>query len=130
MPSLSFLDRLGHAFRRPELIARALTHRSHGATHNERLEFVGDAVLNCAVAAVLFERFPAIPEGELSRVRASLVNRDTLARLAREFALGGEIAWVKARSGGGTSGRRFSPMRSRRCSAPFSSTPASTPHAA
>ena len=92
MPSPSFLDRLGHAFRRPELIARALTHRSHGATHNERLEFVGDAVLNCAVAAVLFERFPAIPEGELSRVRASLVNRDTLARLAREFALGGEIA--------------------------------------
>jgi ribonuclease-3 len=103
MPSLSFLDRLGHAFRRPELIARALTHRSHGATHNERLEFVGDAVLNCAVAAVLFERFPAIPEGELSRVRASLVNRDTLARLAREFALGGEIILGEGevRSGGG-----------------------------
>jgi ribonuclease III len=103
MPSPSFLDRLGHAFRRPELIARALTHRSHGATHNERLEFVGDAVLNCAVAAVLFERFPSIPEGELSRVRASLVNRDTLARLAREFALGGEIILGEGevRSGGG-----------------------------
>ena len=102
MPSLSFLDRLGHAFRRPELLARALTHRSHGATHNERLEFVGDAVLNCAVAVVLFERFPAIPEGELSRVRASLVNRDTLARLAREFALGGEIILGEGevRSGG------------------------------
>ena len=91
MPSPSFLDRLGHAFRQPELIAQALTHRSHGATHNERLEFVGDAVLNCVVAAVLFERFPAIPEGELTRVRASLVNRDTLARLARGLALGGEI---------------------------------------
>ena len=51
--------------------------------HNERLEFVGDAVLNCVVAATLYERFPAIPEGELSRVRASLVKRDTLARLAR-----------------------------------------------
>jgi ribonuclease-3 len=103
MPSPSFLDRLGHPFRRPELIARALTHRSHGATHNERLEFVGDAVLNCAVAAVLFERFPSIPEGELSRVRASLVNRDTLARLAREFALGGEIILGEGevRSGGG-----------------------------
>jgi ribonuclease-3 len=91
MPSLSLLDRLGHVFRRPELLQHALTHRSHGATHNERLEFVGDAVLNCVVAAALFERFPAIPEGELTRVRASLVNRDTLARLARGLALGGEI---------------------------------------
>ena len=97
MPSPSLLDRLGHAFRRPELIAHALTHRSHGATHNERLEFVGDAVLNCAVAAVLFERFPAIPEGELSRVRASLVNRDTLARLARGLDLGAEIVSARAK---------------------------------
>ena len=112
MPSLSFLDRLGHAFRRPELLARALTHRSHGATHNERLEFLGDAVLNCAVAAVLFERFPAIPEGELSRVRASLVNRDTLARLARELALGSEInlGEGEVRSGGGRAA-----VDSRRC---------------
>ncbi len=52
-------------FAGPSSLRSALTHRSHGATHNERLEFVGDAVLNCAVAAVLFERFPAIPEGEL-----------------------------------------------------------------
>jgi dsRNA-specific ribonuclease len=87
-------------------------------------------VLNCAVAAVLFERFPAIPEGELSRVRASLVNRDTLARLARELALGARSISVKAKSGvAASSGRRFSPMRSRRYSARFSSTPASTPHA-
>ncbi len=103
MPSPSFLDRLGHAFRRPELLAQALTHRSFGATHNERLEFVGDAVLNCAIAAVLYERFPAIPEGELSRVRASLVNRDTLARLARGFGLGAEVVLGEGevRSGGG-----------------------------
>ena len=103
MPTLSFLDRLGHVFLRPDLIARALTHRSFGATHNERLEFVGDAVLNCAVAAVLFERFPAIPEGELSRVRASLVNRDTLARIARGLDLGREIVLGEGevRSGGG-----------------------------
>ena len=81
------LDRLlGHAFRRPELLAQALTHRSFGAGHNERLEFVGDAVLDCAVAAILYRRFPAIPEGELSRIRASLVNGETLARLG--FALG------------------------------------------
>ena len=103
MPSIALRDRLGHAFRRPDLLAHALTHRSHGATHNERLEFVGDAVLNCVVAAALFERFPAIPEGELSRVRASLVNRDTLARLARGLSLGAEIALGEGevRSGGG-----------------------------
>jgi ribonuclease-3 len=103
MPSTALLDRLGHAFRRPELLAHALTHRSHGATHNERLEFVGDAVLNCAVAAALFARFPAIPEGELSRVRASLVNRNTLARLARGLSLGSEISLGEGavRSGGG-----------------------------
>ena len=103
MPSIALRERLGHAFRQPELLARALTHRSHGATHNERLEFVGDAVLNCVVAAALFERFPAIPEGELSRVRASLVNRDTLARLARGLGLGSEISLGEGevRSGGG-----------------------------
>ena len=103
MPSAALVDRLGHAFRRPELLTHALTHRSHGATHNERLEFVGDAVLNCVVAALLFERFPAIPEGDLSRVRASLVNRDTLARLAQGLSLGTEISLGEGelRSGGG-----------------------------
>ncbi len=102
MPSPSLVERLGHSFRKPELLRHALTHRSHGAAHNERLEFIGDAVLNCAVAAVLFERFPAIPEGELTRVRASLVNRETLARLARGLALGGEVllGGGEVRSGG------------------------------
>ena len=76
MPSVLFLGRLGHDFLRPDLIARALTHRSFGATHNERLEFVGDAVLNCAVAAVLFERFPAIPGvAQLSARTAAMVPR-------------------------------------------------------
>lgn len=82
---------LGYAFRRPELLTSALTHRSFGATHNERLEFVGDAVLNCVVGAALYARFPALPEGDLSRVRAALVNQDTLARVARRLGLGGEI---------------------------------------
>lgn len=102
MPSATLRDRLGHAFRQPELFLQALTHRSHGATHNERLEFIGDAVLNCVVAAVLFERFPAIPEGDLSRVRANLVNRDTLALLARRLDLGAEIRLGEGelRSGG------------------------------
>lgn len=91
MSSRPLRDRLDHAFRRPELYRQALTHRSHGATHNERLEFVGDAVLDCVIAAVLYERFPDLPEGDLSRVRANLVNRDTLARLALELDVGAEV---------------------------------------
>jgi ribonuclease-3 len=79
--------RLGYVFRRPELLAQALTHRSFGASHNERLEYVGDAVLNCVVALALYERFPGVDEGDLSRVRASLVNRDTLAAVARQLEL-------------------------------------------
>ena len=89
--SASLCAQLGHAFHRPELLTSALTHRSYGAGHNERLEFVGDAVLNCVVAAALYQRFPALPEGDLSRVRAALVNQDTLARVARRLGLGGEI---------------------------------------
>lgn len=102
MPSAALRDRLGHAFREPELFLQALTHRSYGATHNERLEFIGDAVLNCVIAAALFERFPAIPEGDLSRVRSNLVNRDTLARVARRLELGAAIRLGEGelRSGG------------------------------
>lgn len=84
-------ERLGYQFRRPDLLAQALTHRSYGARHNERLEFVGDAVLNCVVARALYDRFPEIDEGDLSRVRASLVNRDTLAQIARRLNLSDEI---------------------------------------
>jgi ribonuclease III len=84
-------DRLDYEFRDPDLLGEALTHRSFGVPHNERLEFVGDAVLNCAVALILFERFPATQEGELSRARANLVNRDTLAQLARQIDLGAHI---------------------------------------
>ena len=84
-------DRLDYEFRDPDLLREALTHRSFGVPHNERLEFVGDAVLNCAVALMLFERFPATQEGELSRARANLVNRDTLAQLARRIDLGAHV---------------------------------------
>jgi ribonuclease-3 len=93
---------LGYAFRRPELLARALTHRSFGADNNERLEFVGDAVLDCAIAAILYRRFPQIPEGELSRVRASLVNGETLARLGAAVGLGEAVRLGEGeqRSGG------------------------------
>jgi ribonuclease-3 len=97
-----FTERLDYAFREPNLLRQALTHRSYGAAHNERLEFVGDAVLNCVVALALYERFPQTPEGDLSRARASLVNRDTLAQLARRLDLGAAIRLGEGeqRSGG------------------------------
>ncbi len=97
--------RLGHAFARRELLAQALTHRSHGAVHNERLEFVGDAVLNCVVALILYERFPHIPEGDLSRVRAHLVNRETLARLGRGLDLGAALRFGDGEQKSGGAGR-------------------------
>jgi ribonuclease III len=74
--------RLQHRFSDPQLLARALTHRSFSADHNERLEFLGDSVLNLAVAALLYERLRALPEGDLSRVRANLVKQETLHQLA------------------------------------------------
>jgi ribonuclease III len=86
-----FGDRLGYVFRKPDLLRQALTHRSYGAQHNERLEFVGDAVLNCVVGLALYERFPQMPEGELSRARAHLVNRETLAQLSRRLGVGSEL---------------------------------------
>jgi ribonuclease-3 len=79
---------LGHAFADPELLDDALTHRSAQARHNERLEFLGDAVLGLLVAEALWRRFPRATEGELSRLRARLVNRDALARVAQELELG------------------------------------------
>ena len=93
---------LDHAFADPELLRQALTHRSYGAPNNERLEFVGDAVLNCVVALALFARFPDVAEGDLSRSRAHLVNRDTLAQVARRVGLGGAIRLGEGelRSGG------------------------------
>jgi ribonuclease-3 len=79
--------RLGHAFAQPRLLVRALTHRSHAADHNERLEFLGDAVLSLAVSELLYERFGGSDEGDLTRVRAHLVREDTLHRLALQLGL-------------------------------------------
>lgn len=75
-------QRLHHRFANPALLQRALTHRSFGADHNERLEFLGDSVLGLAVSAMLFSRRRDLPEGELSRVRAHLVKQDSLHRIA------------------------------------------------
>lgn len=83
--------RLGYSFHAPGLLRQALTHRSFGTPHNERLEFLGDGVLNCVIAALLYQRFPNLPEGHLSRLRAGLVNQETLSRLANELALGDHL---------------------------------------
>ncbi len=81
-------DGLGYRFRDPRLLDQALTHRSHGTPHNERLEFLGDGVLNCIVAAELYTRFAELKEGELSRLRANLVREQRLHELATGLALG------------------------------------------
>jgi ribonuclease-3 len=80
--------RLGHAFAKPELVRQALTHRSYGTPHNERLEFLGDSLLNCSVATLLYDRFPRLPEGDLSRLRAALVNQSSLSEVATKLGLG------------------------------------------
>jgi ribonuclease III len=79
--------RLGHRFSSPALLQRALTHRSWGAEHNERLEFLGDAVLSLAVSELLYERFRGSDEGDLTRVRAHLVREDSLHRAALALGL-------------------------------------------
>jgi len=95
-------DRLQHRFQDPRLLARALTHRSFSAEHNERLEFLGDSVLNLAVAALLYQRLRDLPEGDLSRVRANLVRQETLHTLAVGLGLPGmlRLGEGEARSGG------------------------------
>ncbi len=80
--------RLGHVFADARLLQEALTHRSFGQPNNERFEFLGDSILNCVIAIALFERFGELREGELSRVRASLVRQDALHRIALDLDLG------------------------------------------
>ena len=81
-------QRLGYQFSNVELLQQALTHRSAAKQHNERLEFLGDAVLGMVVAQALFKRFPTVPEGKLTRMRSTLVKGDTLAELGREADVG------------------------------------------
>ncbi|MGA9163629.1 MAG: ribonuclease III [Thiobacillus sp.] len=79
---------LGYTFVRADLLTQALTHRSYGSANNERLEFLGDSVLNCTVARALYDAFPDLPEGSLSRLRANLVRQETLAGIAATLKLG------------------------------------------
>ena len=87
---------LGHSFSNDQLLTTALTHRSHGGEHNERLEFLGDSLLNLIIAEALFKRFPKEPEGALTRMRSTLVKGETLALVATQFGLGDHL-----RLGGG-----------------------------
>ncbi|MDO1509276.1 MULTISPECIES: ribonuclease III [unclassified Neisseria] len=81
-------NKLGYTFKQPALLERALTHRSFSSRNNERFEFVGDAILNYTVARMLFDAFPDLPEGRLSRMRANLVNQDVLAEIAAALNIG------------------------------------------
>lgn len=80
-------NRLGHTFKDAALLQQALTHRSHSSLHNERLEFLGDSILNCVVASLLFERYNKIDEGDLSRLRANLVKQQSLYEIAQRLEL-------------------------------------------
>jgi ribonuclease III len=95
-------QRIGHPFKSSALLTRALTHRSFSSDHNERLEFLGDSVLNLAVSGLLYQALDTLPEGELSRVRANLVKQDTLHQLAVDIGLTGMIRLGEGelRSGG------------------------------
>ncbi|HMV53985.1 MAG TPA: ribonuclease III [Rhodocyclaceae bacterium] len=94
--------RLNHRFGRIDLLEQALTHRSAGAANNERLEFLGDSILNCVIAIALCERFGTMREGELSRLRANLVRQDTLYKVALGLDLGPNLRLGEGelRSGG------------------------------
>ena len=79
---------IGYSFKQASLLRQALTHRSHGSPHNERLEFLGDSVLSLAISSKLIHTFPKLSEGDLSRFRAHLVKEPTLADIAKELQLG------------------------------------------
>ena len=87
----AFSRRIGYRFRDASLLELALTHRSYGGDNNERLEFLGDSIVNFVIGEALFQRFPQAREGQLSRLRARLVKGQTLAELAREFEIGEQL---------------------------------------
>jgi ribonuclease III len=93
---------LGYEFSDPQLLTRALTHRSAGSRNNERLEFLGDSIVNHIIAEALYQRFPKASEGAMSRMRASLVRGETLAEVAAEMELGNHLLLGPGeRKGGG-----------------------------
>lgn len=99
---LALQTRLAHVFTNPQLLVQALTHRSFSSDHNERIEFLGDSVLNLAVAGLLYERLGELPEGDLSRARANLVKQETLHQVAVSLGLPSllRLGEGEAKSGG------------------------------
>ncbi len=99
---IALQQRLQHQFADPKMLAQALTHRSFSSDHNERIEFLGDSVLNLAVAAMLYEQLSELPEGDLSRVRANLVKQETLHQMAVVLGLPSllRLGEGEAKSGG------------------------------
>ena len=90
--SLEGLEKkLGHQFQRQDFLIQALTHSSHGKINNERLEFLGDAILGFVIADALYQQFPTANEGQLHRLRAHLIREQTLAEIAREKSLGDHL---------------------------------------
>jgi ribonuclease III len=102
MPSVKFAAALGYTFQQPALLRQALTHRSHSIPNNERLEFLGDSILNFVIALRLYQTFPKLSEGELSRLRANLVNQASLFEVADGLRIGDAIAFGEGelKSGG------------------------------
>ena len=93
--------RIGHQFREPRLLEQALTHRGFSADHNERLEFLGDAVLDCVMCEALFTRFAGATEGQLTRLLETLVRAETLSNLAAKLDLDKELKLAAQPAGGG-----------------------------
>ncbi|HZV61779.1 MAG TPA: ribonuclease III [Methylophilaceae bacterium] len=91
MPDSSLYRLIAHEFKNASLLSQALTHRSHSSANNERLEFLGDSVLNSVIAHELYQRYPKLPEGDLSRLRAHLVKEPTLGEIARNLNLGDSL---------------------------------------
>lgn len=91
MTAQTIAQGIGHQFSDPALLRTALTHRSFGTPNNERLEFLGDGILDCVIAAALYHRFPDLPEGDLSRLRANLVRQETLHGLALTLDIGNHL---------------------------------------
>jgi ribonuclease-3 len=91
MPDSSLHRLIAHDFKNASLLSQALTHRSHSGANNERLEFLGDSVLNCVIAHELYQRYPKLPEGDLSRLRAYLVKEPTLGEIAKNLNLGDSL---------------------------------------
>lgn len=100
----SLQARLSYQFQDPSLVRLALTHRSASKTHNERLEFLGDALLDFIIGEILFEKNPEASEGELTRMRAALVKKSSLAEMAKSISLGDHLVLSKGEAGSG--GRR------------------------